>query len=65
MKTAIDISNKLCSRAPLATEIAKMQINIAENEERERSIDAIASMAVAHSPDLKARSCCISRETQT
>ena len=52
MKTATEISNLICSRAPLATEIAKMQINIAENEEQERPIDAIASIAVSHSTEL-------------
>ena len=53
INTAIELANKICTRAPLATEIAKMQINIAEGEETERSIDVIASIAVANSTELK------------
>ncbi len=53
MKTALELTNKICTRAPLATEISKMQINIAENEEMERPIDVIASMAVSHSAELE------------
>ncbi|CDZ67843.1 3-hydroxybutyryl-CoA dehydratase [Neorhizobium galegae bv. orientalis] len=49
---AIETVGKLSSRAPLATEIVKMLINVAEEEESSRVLDSVAAMAVAFTDDL-------------
>ena len=49
---ARNLAQKLCQRSPRATEIAKMLINAAEGEERERVVDALAGAAAFASPDL-------------
>ncbi len=46
------LAEVLCVRSPRATEIAKMMINAAEGEERERVLDALAGAAAFASPDL-------------
>ncbi|MBP0581210.1 enoyl-CoA hydratase/isomerase family protein [Labrys sp. LIt4] len=48
------LAEKVCSRAPLATEIAKMLVNAAETEETERVFDCLAGMAAAQSSELQA-----------
>jgi enoyl-CoA hydratase/carnithine racemase len=49
---AIEMIAGLRSRAPLATEIVKMLINVAEGEENARVLDSVAAMAVAYTDDL-------------
>jgi len=53
MARATQLATKVCSRAPLATELTKMLVNAAESEETERVFDAIAGMAAAQSKELK------------
>ena len=43
---------RLRTRAPRATELTKMLLNAAENEERERVIEALAGTVAAASADL-------------
>ncbi|MGN8114318.1 enoyl-CoA hydratase/isomerase family protein [Labrys sp. 22185] len=51
---AMEVAEKVCSRAPLATEITKMLVNAAEAEETERVFDCLAGMAAAQSKELQA-----------
>lgn len=51
---AMAVAEKVCSRAPLATEITKMLVNAAEAEETERVFDCLAGMAAAQSKELQA-----------
>lgn len=51
-KKANEMVVNLRSRAPLATEIVKMLINVAEEEEGSRVLDSVAAMAVAFTDDL-------------
>ena len=53
MATAEATAAQLMARAPDATELAKMAINAAEGEERERIIEALAGGCAAASADLK------------
>ena len=52
MNAAKDIAAGLLKRGPRATELAKMMINAAEGEERERVTEALAGALAAHSPEL-------------
>jgi enoyl-CoA hydratase len=47
------LAEKVCSRAPLATELTKMLVNAAEAEETERVFDAVAGIAAAQSNELR------------
>lgn len=47
------IAKAVLARGPRATELAKMMINAAEGEERERVIEALAGTLAASSPDLE------------
>lgn len=51
---AMEVAEKVCSRAPLATEMTKMLVNAAEAEETERVFDCLAGMAAAQSKELQA-----------
>ena len=51
---AMAVAEKVCSRAPLATEMTKMLVNAAEAEETERVFDCLAGMAAARSDELQA-----------
>lgn len=53
MTKARDVLTSVRSRAPLATEIVKMLINAAEEEEGPRVLDTVAGMCVAFTDDLK------------
>jgi enoyl-CoA hydratase/carnithine racemase len=53
MEKAMDLARKVVARAPVATELCKMLINAAENEERERPIEAMAGLAAAQTADLR------------
>ncbi|MEH7906275.1 enoyl-CoA hydratase/isomerase family protein [Rhizobium laguerreae] len=49
---ASEVVTTLRSRAPLATEVVKMLINVAEGEESSRVLDTVAAMSVAFTDDL-------------
>jgi len=51
---AMEVAEKVCSRAPLATEMTKMLVNAAEAEETERVFDCLAGIAAARSDELQA-----------
>ncbi|MEW9309368.1 enoyl-CoA hydratase/isomerase family protein [Labrys neptuniae] len=51
---AMEVAEKVCARAPLATEMTKMLVNAAEAEETERVFDCLAGMAAAQSKELQA-----------
>jgi enoyl-CoA hydratase len=53
LATANEIAQAVMQRGTLATEAAKMLINAAEGEESERAIEALSSLAVAESAELK------------
>ena len=53
MVVAKEIAAAILKRGPLATELAKMMINAAEGEERERVIEALGGALAAHSPELQ------------
>ncbi|RRH93298.1 enoyl-CoA hydratase/isomerase family protein [Mesorhizobium tamadayense] len=53
MTAARQIAERVCGRAPLATELTKMLVNAAEGEESERILEAMAGIAAARSPDLQ------------
>lgn len=46
------VVERLRTRSPRATELTKMMINVAEGEERERIVEALAGTIAAASPDL-------------
>ena len=50
---AREIAQRLATRGPLATAVTKMAINVAEGEERERALDAVAGLAIAQTEDLR------------
>ncbi len=50
---ATELAQTLRHRGPVATELAKMMINAAEGEERERVIDAMAGRIAAAQPELQ------------
>lgn len=52
MDAAAEAAGKVLTRAPLATELTKMLINAAEDEERERVLEALAGSLAAGSADL-------------
>ncbi len=52
MEVARQLAAKLLERGPLATEITKMLINAAENEEVERVLESLAGRLVADSAEL-------------
>lgn len=52
MAAAEEIAARILARGPRATELAKMMVNAAEGEERERVIEALGGALAAHSPDL-------------
>lgn len=52
LSKAREIVGVVRSRGPLATEIVKMLINVAEGEENSRVLDTVAAMAVAFTDDL-------------
>lgn len=52
MRTAEDVAVSVLGRGPRATELAKMMVNAAEGEERERVIEALAGTIAAGSDDL-------------
>ncbi len=52
MATAEDAAAQVLSRSPRATELAKMMVNAAEGEERERIIEALAGTIAAGTDDL-------------
>ncbi len=53
MTLARAIAERTALRAPLATELAKMLVNAAEGEERERVLESIAGIVAAGTEDLK------------
>lgn len=53
VKTATELARTLRHRGPVATELAKMMINAAEGEERERVLDAMAGRIAAAQPELQ------------
>lgn len=53
LQLARRLAETVCTRAPLATELAKMLINAAEGEETERVLDAVAGIAAAGSDELQ------------
>ena len=53
LPTANEIAQSLMQRGTLATQAAKMMINAAEGEESERALEALSSLAVAGSTELK------------
>jgi enoyl-CoA hydratase len=53
LAAAQDMAEKIASRGPKATALSKLLINIAEGEEREASVEAIAGEIAAGSADLK------------
>jgi enoyl-CoA hydratase/carnithine racemase len=53
LQLARRLTETVCVRAPLATELAKMLINAAEGEETERVLDAVAGIASARSAELQ------------
>ncbi len=53
LATAQDLATAISARAPRATELAKMMVNAAEGEERERVLDALAGAAAFAAPDLE------------
>ena len=53
LSAAREMAIKLSARGPLATSITKMLINAAEGEEVERSLEALAGLAVAGGAELK------------
>lgn len=53
MTLAREIAERTTLRAPVATEFAKMLVNAAEGEERERVLEALAGIAVAGTEDLR------------
>jgi enoyl-CoA hydratase len=54
LAAAKHMAAQLALRGPLATSITKMLINAAEGEEAERALEALAGLAVAGGPELKA-----------
>lgn len=50
---AHEAAQRVCERAPLATELSKMLVNAAEAEERERVLEALAGALAAGSPELR------------
>ncbi|WEZ86162.1 enoyl-CoA hydratase/isomerase family protein (plasmid) [Rhizobium sp. 32-5/1] len=52
MQRALAIAKLTTERAPVATEFAKMLVNAAEGEERERVLEALAGIAAAGTADL-------------
>jgi enoyl-CoA hydratase/carnithine racemase len=50
---AQELAGRVIERAPIATELCKMLINAAEDEERERAIEAMAGIAAAQTADLR------------
>jgi enoyl-CoA hydratase/carnithine racemase len=50
---AMSLAERVASQAPIATELCKMLINAAENEDRERAIEAMAGTVAAHTEDLR------------
>lgn len=52
MDAAKGMAAAILKRGPRATELAKMMVNAAEGEERERVIEAIGGALAAHSPEL-------------
>jgi enoyl-CoA hydratase len=53
LATANEIAQAVMQRGTLATQAAKMLINAAEGEESDRAVEALSSLAVAESPELK------------
>ncbi len=53
MATADDLVERMRHRGPVAIELAKMLINAAEGEERERVFEALAGRIAAAQPELK------------
>jgi enoyl-CoA hydratase len=53
LAVAQDMAEKIASRGPKATALSKLLINIAEGEEREAAVEAIAGEIAAGSADLK------------
>jgi enoyl-CoA hydratase len=52
MALARKLAAQTSARAPLATELSKMLVNVAEGEEAERVVEALAGIAAARSPEL-------------
>lgn len=55
LKTAYHLASSILERTDLATSAAKMLINAADGEDRERAIETLAGIAAAHGNDLQAR----------
>jgi enoyl-CoA hydratase/carnithine racemase len=53
LAAAQEMANKIASRGPKATALSKLLINMAEGEEREAAIEAIAGEIAAGSAELK------------
>ncbi|MEM0946469.1 MAG: enoyl-CoA hydratase/isomerase family protein [Pseudomonadota bacterium] len=53
MAAAEEVAAGILRRGPRATELAKMMVNVAEGEERERVTEALAGALAAHSPELQ------------
>lgn len=53
LSKAVEIAKSVSSRGPRATELAKMIINVAEGEETERVVEALAGTIAAASDELR------------
>lgn len=53
MAAARECAARIAARGPLATEVTKMLVNMAEGEERERVAEALAGIVAARSEDLR------------
>lgn len=52
MDAALAVAHSVLKRSPRATELAKMMINAADSEDRERIVESLAGALAAGSPDL-------------
>jgi enoyl-CoA hydratase len=53
LKAAHELAQKILSRSHFATSAAKMMINAADGEDRERALESLAGVSAAHSAELK------------
>jgi enoyl-CoA hydratase len=53
LETAQEFAEMMIARSGFATSAAKMMINAADGEDAERALEALAGIAVSHSPELK------------
>lgn len=53
LTAAREMAERILQRGPLATQVTKMLVNVAEGEESERVFESLAGIAAAASPELK------------